>query len=62
MKKAGIFLMVIFFIFTLSCKDKKLNEQNEMLKKQIQDLKLTVMQYEKLAQNIQFLINQKHGW
>ena len=54
-------MAMIFVVFLTSCKDQKLIDENQQLKKQIQELKLKNMQYEKLAQNIQFLIEEMEG-
>lgn len=54
-------MTMIFVVFLTSCKDQKLIDENQQLKKQIQELKLKNMQYEKLAQNIQFLIEEMEG-
>ncbi len=59
--KRFVVLAMIFVTFFSSCKDQKLIDENQRLKEQIKELKLKNMQYEKLAQNIQFLIEEMEG-
>ena len=59
MKK--VILLLLFGLVLTACQDQKIIDQNKQLKNQIQELKLKLLQYEKLAQNIQFLINEMQG-
>ncbi|NOX88493.1 MAG: hypothetical protein GXO77_05665, partial [Calditrichaeota bacterium] len=58
MKKVFILGVFLIFAFVTSCKDKKLIEENQQLKEQVSELKLKLLQYEQLAQNIRFLIDE----
>ncbi|WP_456408336.1 peptidylprolyl isomerase [Caldithrix abyssi] len=60
MKKVLFFLLSVSLILS-ACKDRKTMDENIQLKKQIKELKLKLMQYEKLAQNMQFLIEEMEG-
>ncbi len=52
-------ILILFSIFVFaSCNNKKIEEENKALKEQISELKLKLMQYDQLGQNIQFLIEQ----
>lgn len=54
--KFTILLSVLLIL--ISCNSNKIKEENERLKSQISELKMEVMQYEQLGQNIQFLIDE----
>ncbi len=56
--------LVLFLLSVLilgSCKDQTLIKENTQLKKQVKELKLKLLQYEQLAKNINFLIEQMQG-
>jgi len=59
--KRFVVLAMILIAFLSSCKDQILINENQRLKEQIKELKLKNMQFEKLAQNIQFLIEDMEG-
>ncbi len=56
-----LWLLFILPLFLFSCNNKKLNQENSQLKKNIRELKQTIHLIKQGNQHMQFLINQMEG-